>query len=139
VISRADVLARVQPLLDREPAVVWAYLFGSCAREGRGRDVDLAIMTTSGALPTAVAFGQLVARLEAAAGCKVDLVDLRTAPLPLAGALLRDRIVVVDRDREARHQWEADTTSRWLDFAPAYERSAQVRREAMLARANGKR
>ena len=96
-------------------------------------------MAREGALPTAVAFGLLVARLEAAAGCKVDLVDLRAVSLPLAGDLLRDRIVLVDRDRDARHEWEADTTSRWLDFKPAYERSAEVRRQAMLARAAGGR
>lgn len=50
--------------------------------------------------------------------------------------MLRERIVVVDREPGARHAWEADTTSRWLDFEPSFraflavrERAAQRRRE----------
>jgi hypothetical protein len=40
------------------------------------------------------------------------------------------------RDPDARHAWEASTTSRWLDFEPSYreflaarERAARLRRE----------
>jgi len=62
-----DVLRRI---LDAEPGVAYALLFGSCAR-GTGRpdsDADIAIELTPGAL------GGLAARLESAAGRAIDLV-----------------------------------------------------------------
>lgn len=131
------IQASVQPLLERQADLRWAYLFGSCARGADGRDVDLAVMPRDSAYASGVAWGSLIADLEAAVGAKVDLVDLRSASLPLAGTLLTERVVLLDRERDARHAWEADTTSRWLDFKPAYERAALVRLEAMRARLSG--
>jgi hypothetical protein len=50
--------------------------------------------------------------------------------------MLRERIVVLDREPDARRDWEVDMTSRWIDFEPSYreyldrrERAAQLRRE----------
>ena len=94
-------------------------------------------MPRADALQSLVEWGQLVAALEAVLHSPVDLVDLRSAPLSLVGPMLEQRVVVVDRERGARHEWEADTTSRWLDFRPALERFSQVRREALAARLRG--
>lgn len=132
--TRDDVIARVKPLLAAESALRWAYLFGSCARGQTPRDVDLAVMPRDGAYPSAVDWGVLIAGLEAVVGLPVDLVDLRSASLPLAGTLLADRVVLLDREKDARHAWEADTTSRWIDFRPAYERYSRVRQQALTER-----
>ena len=114
--------------------VRWCYVFGSVARGGSFRDVDVAVMPTTGA--TALSLGALVARLEQQVGCKVDLVDLTSTDLPFVGPMLRERIVVLDREPDARRDWEVDMTSRWIDFEPSYreyldrrERAAQLRRE----------
>lgn len=132
-----EAVTRARTVLAGEPGVRWAYLFGSCARGEPHRDFDLAIMPVAGAFPTLVAWGRLVADLEAALGGRVDLVDLTDAPLSLAGTLLVDRIVVVDHEIEQRHAWEAATTSRWIDFRFALERAAKVRRQAMEQRLRG--
>ncbi len=136
MVRSVDVIPRVRAVLERAP-LRWAYLFGSCARGPEGRDVDIAIMPEVGAYPTAVAWGSLIAELEPAAGTTVDLVDLRTAHLPIASAVLSARVMLVDRERDHRHAWEADTTSRWLDFKPAWERYSRVRNEAAAARRRG--
>ncbi len=138
MVRTEHVIAGVKPVLLDEAGVRWAYLFGSCGRSAEGRDVDLALMLTGGAFPSAVDWGQLIARLEDVAGAKVDLVDLRAAPLPLMGSILGEhRHVLVDRERDARHEWEADTMVRWIDFKPAYERYQRVRQEAMEQRLRG--
>lgn len=41
---------------------------------------------------------------------------------------LPERIVIVDRDPDARHAWEASTTSRWLDFEVSYREFLAVRK-----------
>ena len=133
-MDAAEAIAVVRRILAEEPDVRWAYVFGSAARGGPHRDVDVAVMPTPAT--TAAGLGAIVARLETAVGCKVDLVDLTSAELPFVGPMLRERIVVVDREPGARHAWEANTTSRWLDFEPSFreflavrERAAQRRRE----------
>ena len=73
-------------------------------------------------------------RAQALYRSEVDLVDLRSAPLPLLGSIVRERMVLVDRRRSERHAWEASTLSRWLDFEPALRRSSAIRREKLAQR-----
>ena len=119
--------------LAADDGIAWAYLFGSASRGDTFRDVDVAIMPRAGAFQGLVDLGALVARLEDACGCKVDVVDLRSAALSLAGPMLRERIVLLDRAPDDRHVWEAETTLHWLDFKPTWE-SFQRTREAALRR-----
>lgn len=126
-------------MLTERPDAQWAYVFGSVARGGPFRDVDVAIMPSASMPSGAVAWGQLVARLETAVGTTVDLVDLSQPDLPLFGPMLCERVVVLDRDRAARIAWEAETTSRWLDFRPSYEEFLRLRDLAMRQRLQEKR
>lgn len=111
----------------------WAYLFGSAARGGPHRDVDVAVMPTDEG-PGALEFGRLIADLEEASGEDVDLVDLRSAVLPLVGPMLEDRVLLLDRDTSGRQEWEAQTAVRWIDFRPTYERFSRERRAAFRRR-----
>jgi predicted nucleotidyltransferase len=134
-----EVIAILRRTLADEPHLRWAYLFGSAARGPRYRDVDVAVMPAPSMPGGGVAWGQIVARLEAAVQKKVDLVDLQTRHLPLVGPMLEGRVVVLDRDPAARHAWEADTTSRWLDFRPAYAEADRIRKLALQQRLRGVR
>jgi predicted nucleotidyltransferase len=125
---------RLTSLLANDARSAWAYLFGSAARGEKHRDVDIAVMPEDGTLVSLTELGRLQIELSRAAGTDVDLVDLRRAPLPLLGSILRERIVLVDRRRHERHDWEARTHSRWLDFEPALRRSSAIRREKLALR-----
>lgn len=150
-LQRVDTLPRValteqeigaiRELLAREPHLRWAYLFGSAARGEGHRDIDVAVMPDPGSAEAGtlgmVELGRIAGDLETLTGTSIDLVDLTSAPLPLAGPMLHERIVLLDRDKDARHCWEAETTSRWIDFRPAYERYSAVRLAAFLRRTKG--
>ncbi len=127
-------LATAKQVLDGEAHVRWAYVFGSVARGGPFRDVDIAVMPTSGMPGGAIAWGQMIARLEVALGTKVDLIDLAQADLPLVGPMLLERRVVVDREPATRRAWEADLTSRWIDFKHSYDEFLARRSRAMRER-----
>lgn len=131
----AEMVEEVRRVLAAEPHLRWGYVFGSVARGTTTyRDVDVAIMPAPTMPPGILPFGQIVARLEATLGTKVDLVDLSAAELPFVGPMLCERIVVLDRERDARHVWEAETTVRWIDFRPSYEEALRVRTLAMQRR-----
>lgn len=134
VAANARIPATVRAVLSARQDLDWAYLFGSAARGEHFRDVDVAVMPNEAMAAGAVAFGSLIAAIEQATASTVDLIDLRSASLPLLGALLPDRIVVLDRDPDRRRTWEADATSRWLDFRPAFERANRIREMALRQR-----
>ena len=132
--SSTEQIEAARRLLAAEPHLRWGYVFGSVARGQRGRDLDVAIMPAATMPPGAVGWGLIIARLEAGTGRQVDLVDLGCADLPLLGPMLLDRVVVLDREPDARRAFEADTTSRWLDFKPSFEEAERIRNLAMRAR-----
>lgn len=137
--SPHQTIEAARRLLGAESHIRWAYVFGSVARGTSYRDVDVAIMPADSMPAGAVAWGSIVARLEAELGVKVDVIDLRHAELPFVGPMLAERVVVVDRERQARCTWEAETTSRWLDFRPSYDEFLRVRSLAMQERLQGRR
>ena len=113
----------------------WAYLFGSCARAEPFRDVDVAVML-SPAARGAVALGRVVDRAETAAkGVPVDVVDLAAAAPALAGRVVREGRLLVDREPEARRDWEAAANQRALDIEPWLAEAVRLRNEALRQRA----
>lgn len=125
---------RLRALLDEESTVRWAYLFGSAARGETFRDLDLAVMLAADARG-AVALGRVAARAEEAAdGCRVDVVDLAAAAPALAGRIVREGRVIVDRDPEARRSWELEANRRALDMEPWLAEFDRLRNEALRRR-----
>lgn len=117
-VDLEGALDRVAAAIDDLP-VVAAYVFGSTARAERAaRDLDVAVV------PSSVAdVGPLldtVARRLADLG-PVDVVDLRAAPLRLAGRVLTDGRLAASLDDVERVRFEATTRSLVLDFAPFAE------------------
>jgi predicted nucleotidyltransferase len=118
-----DALRRI---LDAEPGVAYALLFGSSAR-GNDRvdsDVDVALALTPGTPRDVHALGALAARLESAAGRLVDLVLLDEVPPGLAYRIFRDGLVLVERDHQALVARKARALLDYLDFKPVEERCA---------------
>ncbi len=112
-----DALHRI---LEAEPDVAYALLFGSRAR-GAARadsDADIAIELTAGAARDVHGLGGLAARLESAAGRRIDLVLLDEAPAPLAYRIFRDGRVLVERDHGALVARKARAILDYLDFKP---------------------
>lgn len=101
-----------------------AYLFGSHAR-GSARaasDVDLAVLLhrrDAAADPLGL---QLGGELERAIGRGVDLVVLNGAPPDLVHRVLRDGIIVLDRDPGERVRFEVAARNAYFDIKPHLDR-----------------
>lgn len=109
-------------VLESEPRVAYALLFGSAA-EGRLRgdsDVDLAVgfvdpLTTPALL-------DLISRLEDTAGRPIDLTDLARAGPVIAFRVFRNGQVLFCRDRRALVDRKARAISEYLDWRPMEQR-----------------
>lgn len=101
------------------------YLFGSEARGSAGRrsDVDIGVFFGRRPAPTLLAQPYALAdELHGLLGRPVDLVTLDTAPPDLVHRVLRDGILVLDRDRSARIRFEVAARNAYFDLKPFLDR-----------------
>jgi len=113
------VFEAIAEVLRRDPRIRYALVFGSAARgtSHSGSDVDVAIGGLTQRLD-ALAFGDLIGRLEGAVGRDVDLVCLDEAPPGLAYRVFRDGHVVLERDSAALAERKARAVLDYLDWKP---------------------
>jgi hypothetical protein len=137
-----EIDGSIAAVLSTNPSVVAAWLFGSVAR-GTARedsDLDVAILL---APPAAAedrrALHDLAARLEQAAGRRVDLVVLGDHDPIIAHRVLSEGRLVLCRDRERRIDFESRIHMRYMDWVPYYERAARRSLEVNRAWAEERR
>ncbi|MCM8596675.1 type VII toxin-antitoxin system MntA family adenylyltransferase antitoxin [Accumulibacter sp.] len=101
--------------------VVCVYLFGSQARgtAAASSDVDVGVLYAADPPETLAGMGlDLAADLEAAIGHRVDLVVLNRAPVDLIHRVLRDGVLVCERDRSQRIRFEVRARNEYFDLLP---------------------
>jgi len=110
-------------VFEEDPRIAYAILFGS---KGRGTphdrsDTDLAIGLARGPGVSVSDLGDLLSRLEAVAGGRVDLVLLDDARPALAYRVFRDGRVIFERDHRALVERKSRAILEYLDFRPVEE------------------
>ena len=130
------MLATLRRVLQAEPDVAYALLFGSGARgtAHAGSDADIAIELRAGAPRDVRSLGGLAARLESAIGRRIDLVLLDEAPTALAYRVFRDGRLLAERDHGALVARKARVLLDYLDWKPVEERCAEGILRAAAAR-----
>jgi len=101
------------------PEVACAYLFGSHARGQARADSDVDVLLDED--PPATVAGlrpDLADDLASALHRPVDLVILNQAPPDLVHRILRDGILVCERDRPRRVHFEVRKRNEYFDFLP---------------------
>ncbi len=124
---RTDEIERVvRETAEADPTVVAAWLFGSVARgtAGPASDVDVAVLRD--AVAPARTLDDLPLGLEDVLGRRlgrpVQVVELASAPDDLVHRVLRDGVLLVDRDPARRVRFEVRSRARYFDMAPIWRR-----------------
>lgn len=113
-----DIQKRI-PLLKsliREPNITFVYLFGGLLRERPSplSDVDIAVYVKD---LRRLDYLELFREITNALGTdEVDLVILNDASLSLAGRILQNRKVLIDKKPFLRHKYESLTLRKYFDF-----------------------
>jgi len=132
-MDKEQIIKNVKMLLDDEP-VSFAYLFGSMAR-GRAHaksDVDIAVYLD----PELDKLGRfdlrlrLTDKLAAHLVKDVDVVDLAAAPLSLRHYIMRDGILIIEKQRLQRIGFEVSSRREYFDL----KRHLDRRSDAILNR-----
>jgi predicted nucleotidyltransferase len=111
-------LATLGAVLEREPAVRFAYLFGGA---GRGdlrplSDVDVAVYLDDAVDPVQARLDLIGVVTKHLGTDEVDLIILNRAPTALLGRILQSRRVISDKDPFLRHRFESLELRKFLDF-----------------------
>ena len=114
--------------------IIAAYLFGSVARgtAAARSDVDLAVLYA--AAPPATLEGlplDLESRIEQLVSRPAQVIVLNTAPAGLVHRVLRDGVLLLDRDPNARIRFEVRARNEFFDLQPVL---ARYRRPPVPAR-----
>lgn len=105
--------------------LIAAYLFGSVARGTAGARSDLDVAVLYAAAPPATLEGlpvDLEHRLERLSGRPVQVIVLNTAPAGLVHRVLRDGVLLLDRDPSARIRFEVRARNEFFDLQPLVAR-----------------
>ena len=114
-----DIYKRIDLLSDlflKDSNIIFAYLFGGLARDKRKplSDVDLGIYVKNS---KRLNFLSLFRKISQILGTdEIDLVVLNSAPISLAGRILKNKKILIDKDPFLRHQYESLIMRKYFDF-----------------------
>lgn len=103
-------------LFAKDANITFAYLFGGLLREKISplSDVDIAVFLRA---PKKLDYISLIGNInDYLHSDEVDLVILNTAPISLAGRILQNRKILIDKEPLQRHNFESLTLRKYFDF-----------------------
>jgi uncharacterized protein len=125
-MERAEIEAIIRGRCGDRENIIAVYLYGSHARGTAGprSDVDVGVLyrTVPGPGLAALSLG-LEADLERDLGAPVQLLVLNTAPADLVHRVLRDGVLIVERDASTRVAFEVRARNEYFDLEPYYRES----------------
>ena len=134
-MSHATTFDEIRAALSEcDASIVAAWIFGSLAR-GTARpdsDVDVAVLRRTDDAPRRLADLplDLEDRLGRRAGRAVQVTDAGRAPADLVHRVLRDGVLVLDRDRALRIRFEVASRNRYFDMSPIWRQYRAAARPA---------
>lgn len=120
---RKRLVSRLRAALEREPAVRFAYLYGSVLESDRVHDVGLYLQKDALAGGAEISEA-LSANLTAEVGMPMDFRTLNEAPLSFQYHALRGRLLVCN-DEDFLTDLIEDVARRYLDLAPLLRRGTK--------------
>lgn len=118
-----DFLPQVVDFLKNRQKVVFAYLFGSLARDKvlPLSDIDIAIYLKEGVDLNKEKMNILQDLIDLLGTEEVDLVLLNTAPLTLRARIVENKKILVDKEPFLRHSFESLVLREYFDFSKKEE------------------
>ncbi|PIX34910.1 MAG: hypothetical protein COZ58_02135 [Candidatus Infernicultor aquiphilus] len=118
-----DFLPQVVDFLKTRQKVVFAYLFGSLARDKvlPLSDIDVAIYLKEGVDLNKEKMNILQDLIDLLGTEEIDLVLLNTAPLTLKARIVENKKILVDKEPFLRHSFESLVLREYFDFSKKEE------------------
>ena len=118
-----ELLPKANYFLENYQKVIFAYLFGSLARDKvlPLSDIDIAIYLKEGADFSQEKITILRNLIDILGTEEIDLILLNTAPLTLKARIVENKKILVDKDPFLRHSFESLVLREYFDFSKKEE------------------
>lgn len=117
--DRSAVINSLKRALEKRPEVLFAYLHGSFAKDSGFRDIDIALyLKEVPASPLEYELALEAEFMHAVAGYPVDVRVLNNCPLSFRYHVIKEGIVLIARNDDARSDFQEATLAQYFDFAP---------------------
>ncbi len=118
-----EILPEANYFLENYQKVIFAYLFGSLARDKvlPLSDIDIAIYLKEGADFSQEKMTILRNLIDILGTEEIDLVLLNIAPLTLKARIVENKKILVDKDPFLRHSFESLVLREYFDFSKKEE------------------
>lgn len=118
-----EILPKANYFLENYQKVIFAYLFGSLARDKvlPLSDIDIAIYLKEGADFSQEKMTILRNLMDILGTEEIDLVLLNIAPLTLKARIVGNKKILVDKDPFLRHSFESLVLREYFDFSKKEE------------------
>ncbi|GAB4409631.1 MAG: nucleotidyltransferase domain-containing protein [Thermodesulfovibrionales bacterium] len=111
------LIERISNILKTKEYVLFAYIFGSFVSKESFKDADVAIFISGIETKSPLKLElEIEAELEDAIHIPVDVRIINNAPLSFIYSLLKNNIVVVDKDISLRTDFEGLVYKKYFDF-----------------------
>ncbi|MEA2055056.1 MAG: nucleotidyltransferase domain-containing protein [Candidatus Thermoplasmatota archaeon] len=124
-----EPIGSMKRLFGQHSEILFAYLYGSVAREEnyKGSDVDIAIFVKEDFTPCGFYEVNIAEEIERTGLKNVEVVILNGKSLRFLNQVLRYGKLIFSRDEQARVSFETKVTKRYIDFKPYYEEYDKMR------------
>ena len=121
--QKEAVVKKISSYLHREcDEITAAYLFGSFVTEDSFSDIDLGVITNVKPNSPLNYEINLESKLERVIKYPMDIRIINRAPLSFCQSVIRNGMIVVDRDPNMRADFEGLILKQYFDFAPFHRR-----------------
>jgi uncharacterized protein len=124
-------LQSLRKVIDAEPKIRVAYLFGSCARGDSGPTSDVDVALLAGQPIDLMDLAAIGARIRTVVDRPVDVVDLRSAPPLLCRQVVAEGELLLVKDPLLRFDFEQEAVRRCEDTRPLRAQQQQLLREGL--------
>jgi len=117
----ADILSRIPDLKEsllKDENIIFAYLFGGLT-EGKVKplsDIDISVYVRDTDNLAEYKFNLFERLTDALRTNELDLIILNIVPISIAGRILQNKQILVDKDPPIRHAYESLTLRKFFDI-----------------------
>lgn len=115
--EKQTLIQKISGALESKHHIVFAYIFGSFNTQESFNDIDIAIFIADSESRSALNIELDIEReLEDIIHMPVDVRILNSAPLSFVYQVIKDGIVIVDKNMDLRADFEGLTCKKYFDF-----------------------
>jgi predicted nucleotidyltransferase len=116
--EKSSLIEEIALRLKKKNDVLFAYIFGSFAQSDLFSDIDIAIFTDEKSSKESLDYEfHLEEEIRSCIKFPVDIRRINSAPLSFAYRVIKEGILVVDKDPSKRTAFEGLVFKKYLDFA----------------------